>query len=212
MIFDILCTIMRARDNVLMIMATPTNWRPLRRLPRHILLTLNPLINSQLTRDVQLPVRNNNSKVHSRFALSWENWLLHGTWDNRFQGRPVPFVRAVDNYTGPRLTAQQGNSWRAGFVMCFMEFMVIHQGLSAAIILCTCSSLYASLCFCENSSSSRVTISCSLYLLAYVYSSYKAQFVLNSAVCNWNKIGQTLMHQKSYRASFVPKFMRYEYG
>lgn len=52
MIFDILCTIMRARGNVLMIMATPTNWRPLRRLPRHVLLTLSPLINSQLTRDI----------------------------------------------------------------------------------------------------------------------------------------------------------------
>lgn len=106
------------------------------------------------------------------------------------------------------VTAQHGNSWRAGFVMCFIEFMV-HQGLSAAIILCTCSSLYASLCFCENSSSSRVTISCSLYLPAYVYNSYKAQFVLNSVVCNWNKIKQKLVDMLG--KTLILRFIRCEY-
>ena len=88
------------------------------------------------------------------------------------------------------VTTQQGHSWREGLVGCLVG-ITGHQGLaSAAIILCTCSSLYASLCFCENSSSSRVTMSCSLYFPAYVYSSYRAQFVLNSAVCCCNQIGK----------------------
>lgn len=180
-------------------------WRPLRRLPpRHILLTLSHLINSRHL------IPSGFFRVHSRFALRWENWLLHGTWDNRLQDRPVPFVRVVERIcTGLRMSAQQGNSWRAGFVICFMEFMV-HQGLSAAIMLCTCSSLYASLCFCENSSSSRVTISCSLYLPAYVYSSYKAQFVLNSAVCNCNRIRQMDWWWR-IRTSIVLQFTHYKY-
>jgi len=61
-------------------------WRPLRRLPRHILLTLSHLINSRHL------IPSGFFQVHSRFALRWENWLLHGTWDNRLQDRPVlPF-------------------------------------------------------------------------------------------------------------------------
>lgn len=77
--------------------------------------------------------------------------------------------------------------------VCFLFYddntCVVDDGFYGAhsddMMLCTCSNLNASRCFCENSSSSSVTVNCSLYFTAYVYSSWRAQFVLNSVVCNY---------------------------
>lgn len=84
-------------------------------------------------------------------------------------------------------------------------FLFFFFTYSDDIILWTCSNLYASLCFWENSSSSSVTVNCSLYFTAYVYSSWRAQFVLNSVVCSWKEWKKKLI-QWLEQCKGLPRF------